>query len=463
MSRARRFRSVVALIALAGGVFGLSSRAAAQGYGLYEQGACMMGRGGAGVAAPCDDGSAIFFNPAGLAVHTGLVASVGATTISPRGRFTDSTTHLVSPLNATTFLAPGEYIAAPWHGVVVGLGVFAPYGLTSDWPTTSEGRFVSYKSSVQSLYVQPTVAFHAGKRLFIGLGIDITHTSVELDRRVDLSTQLIPGAGGLTFAALGVPQGTDFANVALSGSGLHAGVHVGFIFKADDAWSFGGRYLSGQTVSITNGKLATLQVPTGLRLPIPLPGVPAGTPIDVLLAPEFTAGAPLGPQTATTSLPLPDQLVLGTAYRASKQLQLFIDYQFTHWAMFNQLLIQNQIAPPTVLYGHWNNTHGIRIGGEYLLPRDIVVRAGFDANTAAEPAQSVTPVLPEAPRKELAFGTSLPLAKRLHLDLAYMYVNQSDRAGRTVDTGAVPPTTALNNGLFHYYANLFSASVVWGF
>src|SRR5437879_1201387 len=63
--RSRQFGSaavVFALMLVAG-----SAPASAQGFSVYEQGACAMGRAGAGVAAPCEDGSAIFFNPAGLA------------------------------------------------------------------------------------------------------------------------------------------------------------------------------------------------------------------------------------------------------------------------------------------------------------------------------------------------------------------------------------------------------------
>ncbi|HVB37691.1 MAG TPA: outer membrane protein transport protein, partial [Vicinamibacterales bacterium] len=265
-------------------VVGTSGPAYAQGYGLYEQGACMMGRAGAGVAAPCSDGSAIFFNPAGLALDTSAVASLGGTAISPRGTFTNDQTGRVSQLSNRTFFAPTVYAAAPWHRAVVGLGLFAPYGLTSEWPTTAEGRFAGYKSSVQSLWVQPTFAFRATDRVMIGVGLDITHTSVELKRRLDLSTLPIPGAGGLTFGLLGVPHGTDFADVSLTGSGLHAGAHLGFIAKANDKVSFGGRYLFRQTVSIDNGELTSLQVATGLRTPVPLPGVPAGTPIDLLHA-----------------------------------------------------------------------------------------------------------------------------------------------------------------------------------
>src|SRR2546422_8554869 len=49
----------------------------AQGFGIYEQGTCSMGRAGTGVAAPCADGSAIFFNPAGLAGLKGGHATIG--------------------------------------------------------------------------------------------------------------------------------------------------------------------------------------------------------------------------------------------------------------------------------------------------------------------------------------------------------------------------------------------------
>ena len=43
----------------------------AQGYGVYEQGTCVMARAGTGVASPCADGSSIYFNPAGIATATG--------------------------------------------------------------------------------------------------------------------------------------------------------------------------------------------------------------------------------------------------------------------------------------------------------------------------------------------------------------------------------------------------------
>jgi long-chain fatty acid transport protein len=442
-----------------------AASACAQGYGFYEQGACAMGRAGAGVASPCDDGSAIFFNPAGLTFAPATVVTVAATAVAPRGQFTNDATGLVSPLKDLTFLVPAAYFAhAITPRVVVGAGVFAPYGLSSDWPDTSEGRFLGYLSSVSAIYIQPTVAFRVTDALSVGAGIDLTRVTVELRRRVDLSSVQLPGApAGVTFKALGVPSGTDFADVDLTGSGFGIGGHVGVLVKANDAVSIGARYLFRQHVDIDNGELATRQVPTGLVLRVPLPGIPAGTPIDALVAPQFAAGAPLGPQSATTALPFPDQFVAGAAFRTNSRFTLLADYQFTNWSLFDAVVIRNQVAPTTTLVESYRNTHGIRVSGEYAFAGGSAVRAGFDAHTAGAPDQSVTPLLPEAPRREFTAGFTVRLFRNARLDAAYQFVDQQDRRGRTTDGGLAIPTPAVNNGSYQYHANLLGASLVLGF
>jgi len=443
--------AAVVMLAAGVSVLSLARVANAQGYGLYEQGTCQMGRAGAGVASPCDDGSAVFFNPAGLARTTAPVVSGGLTGIAPRGTFTNTGTGLVSSLNDRTYPAPTGYFAMPIGSrFAIGAGVFAPYGLTTDWPPTAEGRYLGYYSSLKSIYVQPTVAVKASSRVLVGGGIDITHTSADLRQRVDLSTQSI-GGSALTFGAIGVPAGTDFADVQLTGSANHLGAHVGVLVKASDRVSFGARYLARQTVTIDDGMLNTTQIPTNLTLRFPLgPTLPAGTPIDPIVARSFAPGGPLADQGASTTVPLPDQFVAGVAFTASPRLTLLADYQYTHWAMFDVLTVTPQAGPPQVTEEQYGNTHGVRVGAEYAAA-PLIVRGGFDVHDAAAPDQTVTPRLPEAPRWELAGGVGVP-AGPVRVDLAYMFVHQSDRAGRSCE---LP-----NNGTYQYYANLISAQVV---
>src|ERR1700756_5041162 len=85
------WQSLTIVVSLVSLVLVGSAPAHAQGYGLYEQGTCAMGRAGAGVASPCNDGSAMFFNPAGLALESHAVISGELTGVAPRGSFTNST------------------------------------------------------------------------------------------------------------------------------------------------------------------------------------------------------------------------------------------------------------------------------------------------------------------------------------------------------------------------------------
>ena len=264
--------------------------------------------------------------------------------------------------------------------------------------------------------------------------------------------------------------GLDFARAnqlevvdgRLTGSGVHLGAHLGVRIRASDRLSFGARYLVGQRVAVDNGTLQPVQLQTGRLLPVALPGVPAGTPLDTLLAAQFASGRALGPQSAATNIPLPAQVVAGTAIQLTsgeRPLRLFADYQFTQWSLFDTITITNAVAPPTELIGDYRNTHGVRLGLEQPLRHGVTVRGGFDAHGAAAPDQSVTPILPEAARREYTVGATVPIAQRLHVDLAYMYSDQHRRRGRTTDGGLAVPTAAVNNGEYRYNAHLFGVSL----
>jgi long-chain fatty acid transport protein len=444
---------------------GVTIPAWAQGYSLHQQGACEMGRSGAGVAAPCDDGSAAFSNPAGLATTRVPLLNVGTAEIPPRGGFTNDTTGRISTLNPNTSFVPTIYFAQPvGRRYTVGVGLFAPYGLASDWPATSEGRFIGYLGRLKSLYVQPTIAGQLTDRVQLGAGIDITHVSVRFRNRLDLASLPLPGAApSVTFQGLGVPRGTDFADLDLKGSGVSVSGHFGVIVKASDHVSIGARYLMRQTIEIRNGQLATTQIPTGLTIRAPLLGVPAGMPIDVLVEPQFMRGQPIGPQSATTTLPLPDQLVAGVAVRASNLLTLLADYQFIHWSLLKGLDIHHQFAPETNLPQSFVNTHAFRVAGEYATGRAVTLRAGFDAYTAGAPDQSVTPILPDAPRRGYSAGAAVAAFGRSTIDVAYQFIGQEDRRGRTTDGGLPVPTPAINNGVYRLHANVVGVSLTLKF
>src|SRR5882762_5024844 len=146
-TRMRRF----ALLLFAG----IPSLALAQGFGVYEHNTCAMARAGVTAASPCADGSAIFFSPAGLAGLSGTHFSAGVTLIGAQGNFTDDFLAQKTDLNNPVIPVPSGYFAhALSPKLTVGIGVFAPYGLETKWPTDFEGRFVGYNTDIRSIYIQ---------------------------------------------------------------------------------------------------------------------------------------------------------------------------------------------------------------------------------------------------------------------------------------------------------------------
>ena len=75
----------------------------AQGFGIYEQGTCAMSRGGATVAEPCDDGSALSLNPAGLTSGRRLVIGGGGSLILGSGSFTSDAGVTTSSIRVVAF------------------------------------------------------------------------------------------------------------------------------------------------------------------------------------------------------------------------------------------------------------------------------------------------------------------------------------------------------------------------
>ncbi|MGH7646458.1 MAG: OmpP1/FadL family transporter, partial [Gemmatimonadales bacterium] len=179
---------------------------AAQGFGVYEHGSCTMGRAGVAAAHPCDDGSAIFFNPAGLAGLAGTRATAGVTVITASGGFTDDVTLADFGLDNPTIPVPHAYFTHQLSPrVTLGLGGYAPYGLETRWKLDGfQGRFLGYNTELRAIYVQPTLGWQATPRMKLGVGVAYINSSVELHQRADLSTLGVPGQA-FTFATLGVP------------------------------------------------------------------------------------------------------------------------------------------------------------------------------------------------------------------------------------------------------------------
>ena len=459
LHRASRFTLALALA--------LPAVAGAQGFALNEIGTCAISRGFANTAAPCDDASSVYWNPGMMPRARGLQVYGGATSIKINGSFTRDTSGATYNAEAPTAIVP--HLFFNWRGagkMGLGLGVYVPYGLTSQWGENFPGRFSAKKASLQTIYVQPNIAYQLTDNWSVGGGPVFGHSTVELTQGLDLAT-VATSVGGPTFGQLGIPLRTEFGRATLKGSANAFGFALGAHGKLSPSWEMGVRFLSQVSFSYDDADATFEQRPTGLTLAAnnPFPGVPAGTPVDALVAGQFSGSGALVAQKVSTQIRHPAQLQVGLGYTGFEMSTISAEYSYVGFKSFNQLNVNFQgaaAANSKVLLENYNNTSAIRIGGERRFLSGSALRAGFAAVASAAPDETVTPLLPEMDRSYGSLGFGLPITGNLGVDAAYMHIFTPGRRGRIDERSATSTAiqaVALNSGAYTLSANILSLSL----
>jgi long-chain fatty acid transport protein len=367
------------------------SSAFAGGYQINEHGARATGMGGAFVAR-ASDGSAMFFNPAGLAFQKGINVLVGTTLIFPSTTFTGPSpatteTKMVSQMFYPSNLYASYAINEKW---VVGLGVYNPYGLGSEWPTTWAGRGLSVKTDLQTFYINPSVSYKVNDKLSLGLGVSYVMGSVVLERNI-------------IFAAGGVPPDGKFK---LDGSGNGININAGVMWKPTEKISVGVSYRHLTKIEFEGD--ATF---TNVYAPV---------------AAAFPSGV-----TGTATLPMPSNLIAGVAYTINPKITVEADFQYVGWNAYDELKINFSKAvggsTTSTETKKWHEGWLMRLGGEYMLNDKLDLRAGFIYDYAPQPTWRVEPMLPDANRTDVSLGAGYKINEKITVDAAYLLVLFADR------------------------------------
>jgi long-chain fatty acid transport protein len=448
---------------LALALLGLPVVAGAQAFGLNEIGSCAVARGYAATAAPCDDASIVYWNPGALPKTRGFSIYGGAAVIKIAGDFTRDTSFATYNADPPTAVVPHIFLDYRGAGkLAYGLGVYVPYGLTSQWGDDFPGRFSAKKASLQTIYLQPNIAYQLTDNWSVGGGPIYGHSTVELIQAVDLAG--VQTSAGPTFGQLGIPARTEFARARLKGSANAFGFTLGVHGTLTPTWEMGARFLSQLSFAYDDADATFVQRPTGLVLAANNPfGVPAGTPLDALLASQFTGTGPLTAQKASTRIRHPAQVQVGFGYTGLARTTVSLDYAWVGWKSFKLLPVTFKgAAPSKVLEEDYNNTSSIRFGVEHSMTNGVALRGGLAAATSAAPDETVTPLLPEMDRGYGMLGAGVPLMGRFSLDAAYAHLFTSGRRGRIDERPAgstASQALALNSGFYSLSANLLSLSL----
>jgi long-chain fatty acid transport protein len=229
-------------------------------------------------------------------------------------------------------------------------------------------------------------------------------------------------------------------------------------------WEVGLRFLSQLSFRYDDADATFQQRATGLTLAANNPlGFPGGTPVDLLVASQFTGSAALTPQKVSTAIRHPAQAQVGLAYTGIERTTVGFDLAWVGWKSFNQLPVTFAgSAPSRVIQEDYQNTSSVRVGAEHTLTNGIALRGGLASATTAAPDETVTPLLPEMDRGYAMFGAGIPVMGRFIVDGAFAHVFTAGRRGRIDERPAgstVAQALALNSGWYSLSANVVSVSL----
>jgi long-chain fatty acid transport protein len=384
-----------------------ASTSFAAGFRLPEAGAKAMGMGFA-FTAQADDPSAIYFNPAGLTQLKGQNVMVGVTYVRENGGeytgttpvdnnvpgpgFTNQKSETQKSLN---FFIPNAYYTKTnaSTGFAYGVGIFSPFGLGQEYndKNTSIFRNQITKIDLQTIVVNPTIAFKVNEFLSVGLGIDWMYGKAKLDK-----TPWVPGVGNLY-------------NVDLDGSGDAWGYNFGLLLKPTENFRIGANYRSPFTLYVKNADVNISNTNPAYGLGI------LGT------LPSNTKGS--------ATIAMPATFALGAAYTLGK-LTVEADADWTFWHSFGSLPITIQNQVPTLFSTanpkRWEDVVALRLGAEYRVTDPLALRAGFVYDPTPVPADTMGPELPDSNRLNYMVGAGYKIGPWT-IDGAFMYIDKKDR------------------------------------
>ena len=375
-----------ASVAVAAALGCFADSALAGGFAIGIQSGSATGNAVAGGAAVAEDASVVWSNPAGmmeLKQSRQLTTAIHVFRPSFRFQDTGSTGAFAVGGNGGDggdwAYVPNAFFTMPINNrLSVGLAINAPFGLTTSYDQGWRGQLVALKSQIQTLNLNPAIAYRVNNMLSVGAGVSAQMIRAKLSS--------FTGA-----AALG--------NADLKADDVGYGYNLGAMFQPRDGTRFGASYRSKIKYSL-GGNV------------------------------NFTgpAGAAFG-SSISADLTVPDSASFSVFHRLNRDWELMADATWTGWDRLQQLTVIRTTASAggpagstvTTIPFRWDNTWRFGLGANYNVYDRMKLRLGvaFDETPTNDGTRS--PRLPDQDRTWLAAGLQYRVPRAGVLEIGYAH------------------------------------------
>ncbi len=412
-----------------------SSQVMAQGFALNEQDIAGLGSAYAGRAANAESASVIATNPAGLARLDRIELTANNT-----GIFASS--DIKHPAGSAPGTNKGDmvpdiylgslYLAIP-HVLVddlsLGFGVYAPYGLKTDYEDSFQGRYFGKKSYVEVITFQPTAAYRITPNLSFGAGLTINHIKGILSN--------------------GISPAFPNASQELDGSDNGLGYNLGFMFTPISKLDLGLTYHSKVDYTL-HGSSEVFNAP--------------------ITATPFTFYAR---GDGSLKITTPDSIELAASYQLLPTVDVKAGITHTFWSTIKTLapvsnFTASDVVPSVPLPAQYNatiaatlnsskssetlnfqDTNMYTLGAEWRFTHKLTLRGGVGYDESPFRDQYRDPRVPTADRVMFSAGANYKFTDLTNVDVGYMYFFERDAKVNLSD-----PTKGVYQATYKNQANL---------
>lgn len=403
----------------------------ANGLNLNSLGSRALAMGGAFVGL-ADDYSAIYWNPAGIALFKNRYFGFYGVDLIPSGKYKlevpvagiGTLTMVNAKTQSKHYLAGLAAFYQPLtSNLVAGIGIYVPSGLGASWDgadfaAIAENKSYDWSSRIGVVSIAPAIAYKISDQISVGATLNFNYGSF------DIATH----AGSATLPVYPYTK-IDLGQYEESMSGWGMGATIGILVKPTEKVSFGATYRTRSTVkfkgsaSISNIYLLGLNKESDLE----------------------------------RNVTWPTWLAFGLAFKPIDQLTLTADLQWSEWKTID--VMKTDFIDPNwkllmALSGddiremHWKSVMQMRVGAEYVLPNNWAIRAGYYWDPSPAPDTTMNVLLPSYDFNVLTFGLGYSLGD-LKLDFGFEYLRGQERKISYVDVLTKPEYHSAMPGIYN--------------
>ncbi len=419
----------------------MAQAAWASGYHFGTQSVSSQATANASVAEAADP-STLFYNPAGLTKLEGTQATININLVAPKVKYSGASAEYPggSSVQGSTSgsIEPNSVLVAPHmyashqlnDNVALGLGIYVPFGSGTEYQRDSVLRYNLNELGLQSIAIQPTVAYKFNEQHSVALGLIAQNTKAHLRQYANF--------GATIPAAIGGGNGNADGYAKVKGDDWGFGYNLAWMWDINDSARLGVNYRSKISHDLQAEAEWKLEAPIFSNSTV----LPNGATIGNIATGGVRGAGYPAKEDASVKITTPESLSVHGMYKINPQWNVFGDVTWTRHSRFNKAEVLwgnggRTVADPvnggttksdrTILNPNWRNTYKVALGASYQVSEPLQLRFGwaYDQSPVKNSDLRMS-TLPDANRMWFSVGGKYDINKNNSINVAYSYLNIQD-------------------------------------